>query len=267
MENYSKQLEAILFAAGRSVTIKNMCDLLKITNEDLIHNSLLELKQKLIEENSPLSLFEEIPGAWKLSVIEEYQPIVSQIVPHTELSKTVLETLAVIAWKQPIFQSEVIAVRTNKGYKHIDDLERIGFINKKKDGKTYKLSLTQKFFDYFNLSSTEELNGLFSKNKIPSTGSMNKIFQGPYTGSDPNLGADSNSNHNVISNNFNEYTDSSSNDSISDISKDSIISSKIPIDKIEPNIGVENKDNVSIMQDMASLLSKVNIVPNNDLNN
>ncbi len=182
MEDYSKKVEAILFAAGRFVTADELCTIIGITNKDLIHHAIKTLYSRLQQEQSPLLLLEE-KDAWKLSVGEQYQSFVSQVLPETELTKSELETLAVIAWKKPIYQSEVIAVRTNKAYKHIDDLEEMGFITRSKSGKTYELRLTQKFFDYFNITDHAELRKALEE-KVSSQSVSDSIFEGPYMGSD-----------------------------------------------------------------------------------
>ena len=70
--------------------------------------------------------------------------------PDTEMTKSVMETLAVIAWKQPIIQADVIKIRTNKAYEHIKELVGMGFVTSEKFGRTKKLKLTQKFLDYFD---------------------------------------------------------------------------------------------------------------------
>jgi hypothetical protein len=59
--------------------------------------------------------------------------------------------LAVIAWKQPATQSEIVKIRTNKAYEHIAELEKMGYVAKHKHGRTYLIKVTGKFYDYFDL--------------------------------------------------------------------------------------------------------------------
>ena len=89
--------------------------------------------------------------AWKLTVKEQFMPFVRKIVTQTELKKSVMETLAVISYKNPILQSDLIKIRTNKAYDHLDLLEEEGYITRKKAGRTKEITLAQKFFDYFDL--------------------------------------------------------------------------------------------------------------------
>jgi segregation and condensation protein B len=129
------------------------------TKEELL-DALLALQKDYTSGESSLMLVQE-GDLWKLTVREKYMELVRKITPHTELTKTVMETLAVVAWKQPITQSEVIRIRTNKAYEHIDELEKMGFLIKEKYGRTFLLKLTQKFFDYFDLRDAQAARDLF----------------------------------------------------------------------------------------------------------
>ena len=149
MTELSKKIEAILFAVGRAISEEELAALSQ-ENKSSVHEALVELKKHYESRDSPLLIIQE-RDSWKLTVHEKYVNVVQQINPHTELSRTVLETLAVIAWKQPAKQSDVVHIRTNKAYEHIDELERLGFIAKEKYGRTYLLKVTGKFYDYFDL--------------------------------------------------------------------------------------------------------------------
>jgi len=74
----------------------------------------------------------------------------------SEFSKAEQETLAIIAYKQPIKQSVIIKIRGNKAYDHIHKFRQIGLIKAKKEGHTNILTLSDEFYDYFNVSSSEE---------------------------------------------------------------------------------------------------------------
>ena len=82
---------------------------------------------------------------------EKYLALIQNIVTETELDKSLMETLAVIAWKYPILQADVIRLRNNKAYDHLRELEEAGFIAREKKGRTRTIRLTPKFFEYFDL--------------------------------------------------------------------------------------------------------------------
>jgi segregation and condensation protein B len=149
-DNIIEKLEAILFASGKAMTTEALMDVIEETNKKEVKQALKKLKESYDKRGSAVMLLEQ-EDAWKLTVREKYLPLVRKIVADTELPKTVLETLAVIAWKSPILQSNVIKVRTNKAYEHIDLLERLGFITRKKEGRSFRISLAEKFFEYFDV--------------------------------------------------------------------------------------------------------------------
>lgn len=146
------KVEAVLFSTGHRLSLEEMCKLCRSKNEDVLA-ALQELKKEYEDKQSSLMLIEE-GDFWKLTVRDHLIPIVKKIVTETELTKSILETLAVIAFKYPILQSDLIKIRTNKAYDHLTELEVSGYISRQKHGRTNLIKLTEKFFKYFNL--TEE---------------------------------------------------------------------------------------------------------------
>ncbi|MCH8004364.1 MAG: SMC-Scp complex subunit ScpB [Nanoarchaeota archaeon] len=143
------KLEALLFSSGRKMSVEELSRLSNAQTGD-IKNSLTELKKEYDEKSSSVMLVNE-GDCWKLTVREQFLPLVQKIITETELSKTVIETLAVIAFKYPIKQSDLIKIRTNKSYDHLKELEELGYISRQKHGRTNLIKLTQKFFEYFDL--------------------------------------------------------------------------------------------------------------------
>ncbi len=184
------QIEALLFSAGRKLNLEELSRLLgKKPSEDII-KAVKELKEYYDKIKSPLKITEYGDG-WKMTVREEYLPLVRNINPHTELSKTTMETLAVIAWKSPVLQSTVIKIRTNKAYDHINELEELGFVTREKYGRTFVLKLTQKFFDYFDLSDKKDISKLFKDVKDLSPDGQLKVDEFPsFEGEEDKFGDD-----------------------------------------------------------------------------
>jgi segregation and condensation protein B len=164
MADLNKEVEAILFAAGRTVDSKEFMSLLGLRNPGLVKEAIASLTEEYEARESPMMIVQENEG-WKLTIREKYLQLVQKINPHTELSKTILETLSVIAWKQPIMQSEVIRIRTNKAYDHIAELERLGFITKDKHGRSFAIKVTEKFLDYFDLPDSKAIKDVFKEFK------------------------------------------------------------------------------------------------------
>lgn len=159
-DDLKKQIEALLFSAGRVITTDELAKFAGIRQKNAITEKTLELKEDYEKAGSPIMIIEESDG-WKMTVREKFLPLVRQINPHTELSKTIMETLAVVAWKSPVLQSTVIKIRTNKAYDHISELEDLGFVIKEKYGRSYMLKITQKFYEYFDLKDKKDIAKLF----------------------------------------------------------------------------------------------------------
>lgn len=147
-----------MFSSGRRMALEELSRLCHASMEE-VKNALEELKKEYEQKDSSLMIVEE-GNFWKLTTREHYLDVVKKIVTETELTKSLMETLAVIAFKYPILQSEVIKIRTNKAYDHLKELEEIGYITRQKHGRTNLIKLTDKFFTYFSLTK-EELKDKF----------------------------------------------------------------------------------------------------------
>ena len=150
-EALKNKIEAVLFSIGKKINIEEILRMTKEKDKGRVVACLIELKKKYNEnENNSLMVLQD-GDYWKLTIKDQYIDVAKEMGIETELSKTVMETLAVIAYKNPVLQSEVIKTRTNKAYDHLKALEELGYIQREKYGRTKKLKLTQKFFDYFDL--------------------------------------------------------------------------------------------------------------------
>ena len=158
-----KKLEAVFFISGRFLSMQDIIsfsELSSVAIEDLIR----KLKKKYNKEDSALQIVEK-NGLWKMDVKDEYTNIINKIATgNAEFSSAEQETLAIIAFKQPIKQSVIIKIRGNKAYDHIRKFVDIGLIKKKKLGHTHELNLSNEFYDYFNISS-EKLNSVEKKDE------------------------------------------------------------------------------------------------------
>ncbi|MCA9487901.1 MAG: SMC-Scp complex subunit ScpB [Nanoarchaeota archaeon] len=150
-----KKLEAVFFVAGRFL---NMSDLVAISdlNPIIIRGLIDRLKEKYNKDDSAIEIVER-SNMWKMDVSSEYSGIVNKMATGSaEFTKAEQETLALIAYKQPIKQSVIIKIRGNKAYDHIKKFSDLNLIKKKKEGHTNILSLSDEFYDYFNVSDKSD---------------------------------------------------------------------------------------------------------------
>ena len=150
MSELKNQVESLLFSAGKRLTIEELGRLCREENLDAIRAAIEILKKELDDKQSSLMLVQE-GEAYKLTVREKYISMVKKVVTTPELPKSIMETLAVVAYKAPVMQSQVIKIRTNKAYRHLEELEEMGYLTREKKGRSRLIKLTPKFFDYFDV--------------------------------------------------------------------------------------------------------------------
>lgn len=153
MEENLKKIEAVLFAVGKEITSERIASLCSMEVPQ-VEAVMQILSSQYAQMNNSLQIVKKESG-WKLTVRDQYVPLVSSLVSNTELERPLMETLAVIAWRYPVVQSEVVKLRNAKAYDHMKQLEEMGFVAKEKYGRTFKVKLTKKFFEYFDLPSEE----------------------------------------------------------------------------------------------------------------
>jgi segregation and condensation protein B len=140
-------VEAALFMSPEPIGIDKIS---KIASIDL--GTALSLVNELMAEyeNRPgVEIVRLEGGKYKMQVKTKYLHYVKELAMSVEMSKAVIKTLALIAFNQPIKQSEVVKIRGNKAYDQIKELLDKGFIKTRKFRNTLLLETTKKFDDYF----------------------------------------------------------------------------------------------------------------------
>lgn len=165
MDTPEKKVEAVLFAVGKEITSERIGVLCSFDISQ-VEEILNKLQQEYSQREHSLHIVKKENG-WKLTVRDEFVPLVSSLVSSTELDSAMMATLAVIAWKYPVLQSEVVKLRGSGAYDHMRQLEEQGYVEKEKFGRSFKLRLTKKFFEYFDLPS-EEAKQAFLKQVPPA---------------------------------------------------------------------------------------------------
>ncbi|HLC91295.1 MAG TPA: SMC-Scp complex subunit ScpB [Candidatus Nanoarchaeia archaeon] len=163
MDAVMKRVEAVLFAVGKEITSERIASLCSMPVEE-VEKTVQELIQEYQQKDQSLQVVKKDNG-WKLTVRDEYVPLVSNLVSSTELEGSLMQTLAVIAWRYPILQADIIKLRGSGAYDHMKQLIDQGFIAKEKFQRTYKIKLTNKFFEYFDLPSAEAKQAFL--NQVP----------------------------------------------------------------------------------------------------
>ncbi|MFA5406036.1 MAG: SMC-Scp complex subunit ScpB [Candidatus Nanoarchaeia archaeon] len=150
-QDLKQQIEALLFAT-QGLNVHKIVEKLG-SNDKLVIQALNELSDDYNSRDSAFIISQQA-DLWKLMVKTKHVELVKDLIP-SEFPKSLLETLGMIAWKNPARQSDIIKLRGNKAYNHIKQLEDIGFLTSNPKGKSCELKLTDKFYDYFNAEPNE----------------------------------------------------------------------------------------------------------------
>jgi segregation and condensation protein B len=147
-----ERVEAALFISGRFLNIQDLIMLTDI-NPIMLKEILSRLEKKY--SRGALRLVNR-NNSWKMDVADKYSYMTNKLASGSaEFTKAEQETLAVIAYKQPIKQSVVIKIRGNKAYDHIHKFIELGLVQAKKVGHTNDLLLSEEFYEYFSVQKKQ----------------------------------------------------------------------------------------------------------------
>lgn len=150
-------LEAALYIAGRPVDLKTLGSIIKTRSKKRIQGYVQQLAHNYTTRDGALEIIEYKDDRYSLQLKADYISRVKQLAFRPLLTLGPLKTLAYIAYRQPITQSQVITVRGSQAYTHIRELKKLGLITTKKLGRTQILKTSTVFSDYFNLSRDTHL--------------------------------------------------------------------------------------------------------------
>ena len=105
-------LEALIFVSDEPLSVKTMADVLK-EDKEVIREAVQSLAQEFNERNGGLQL-REVAGGWQFATRPEYHEHVRAFLktrPSAKLTIASLETLAVIAYRQPVTVPEILEIR------------------------------------------------------------------------------------------------------------------------------------------------------------
>ena len=163
-EDLARIIQALVFASPDIVTLKKLREILgDFLDARLVSDALIAANDSLNKINSPFEIVEQA-GGYRFRTRAKYYPWVRKLFPEANarrLSQAALETLAVIAYQQPITKAAIEQVR---GVSSVDgpirNLLDKGFIalGSRADtvGNPYTYVTTQEFMKYFGINRIPE---------------------------------------------------------------------------------------------------------------
>ncbi|MCC6155070.1 MAG: SMC-Scp complex subunit ScpB [Candidatus Hydrogenedentes bacterium] len=156
-------IHALLFVSDRPVSADRLSEALGDVDKEVVVNLLDELRGELESNGAPYQL-REIAGGYQLVTSSLFAPYIRrmlQIKKSNKLSKTALETLAIIAYKQPVTRAEVESVRGVSVAYAFDTLQEKKLIKvsgvAEVPGRPKLYRTTEEFLVHFGIKSLKEL--------------------------------------------------------------------------------------------------------------
>jgi len=139
-------IEAALFMTNRPLKLKELSRITGVNSLGYVREVIEELKSEYRERGIDIM---EFPDGWMMHVKQNLLNKVKHLTPYSDLAEGHKRTLAIIAYKEPIKQSDLIKIQGNKVYNYLKLLEKKGLIKSEKAGRTKTLLLTSEFERYF----------------------------------------------------------------------------------------------------------------------
>ena len=146
-------LEAIVFGAGRSMSISELSELTDKPKSEI--ETALHVLSSTIKRRKDCALqLTDVSGRW----IFEVRPSLSPYLPESfraDIPQRLLPAAALIAYHQPMRQSQLVDMLGQRAYDHVRDLSNRGLIDRRRDGLTRRLTTTRRFAEYFGCPEVE----------------------------------------------------------------------------------------------------------------
>jgi len=150
MPRLATKIEAILYLKGQPLSIAALAEYAECSKAE-VSEALLELMADYAHRDSALEVV-ETPEGYCLQLRTSFQSLMQNLIP-SELGVGALRTLAAIALKGPLTQTELVDLRGSGAYQQVQELVELGYIRKRRqaDSRSSWLQVTDKFHQYFQV--------------------------------------------------------------------------------------------------------------------
>ena len=148
------RLEAILYLKGRALTQGELAEIAGASRDE-VEMGLITMMADYAHRDTALEIRQE-GKRYSLQLRDGLGDLVQNLLP-VDLSTAALRTLATIAIKKRILQSDLVDLRGSGAYDHIKELLAQNFIERKRqsEGRSFWLSLSEKFHRTFSVKTDE----------------------------------------------------------------------------------------------------------------
>jgi segregation and condensation protein B len=161
--NLKSAVEALIFASDKPITTEQIKKVLGDLDAASINKIVVELKNEYEMQNRGIRLI-EIAGGFQMITSSNFAPFLKKLFKNRysdKLSKPALESLAIIAYKQPLTKAEIESLRNvsvDGVMKSLLDKNLIRICGRKKiPGRPFVFGTTREFLEHFGLKSLADL--------------------------------------------------------------------------------------------------------------
>ncbi len=172
LQNYKSAIEAILFVSEKPVVLDQLKEVFLELKPSQIHDLIMQVQEEYVNRDAGMVVVEIAGGFQMLSNSHAATHIREFYKTKTKekLSRSALESLAIIAYKQPVGRAEVEVIRGVNSDGTIAHLLNKGLIRitgrKEVPGRPFLYGTTKEFLEYFGLKSMEDLPKIEEFNQL-----------------------------------------------------------------------------------------------------
>ncbi len=162
-EELDRRLAALVFASPEPLSSRRLADLLERPDPKRVSAALKRLEEQLKATGLPLEL-KKIAGGWRILTESDLDPVVGELVASRRverMSPASLETLAVVAYRQPVTKAEIEAIRgvgVGPMLRSLVDRGLVRVVGRaKQPGNPLQYGTTREFLDRFGLGALKDL--------------------------------------------------------------------------------------------------------------
>jgi segregation and condensation protein B len=157
-----RMVEAALFSQPKGMKASEVAQATGLDIED-VKKALRKLAKEYETRETAIEIV-HVAMTWSMQLKKEYSNYALQL-GVSELPPSARKLAGVIAYNQPVLQSELAKLMGSNIYEDVHLLRREGLVAGKKEGQTLLLTTTKKFSEYFGIPSTkkEDIKAWFDK--------------------------------------------------------------------------------------------------------
>jgi segregation and condensation protein B len=151
--DFPARVEALLFASGRALAVPELAEALREADLAAVRRALKSLQRAFASRRSALEVA-RVGDRFALQLKADFLETARPVAP-TEMAPRTLRTLSLIAYHQPLLQSQLVRMAGEGAYHEVASLRSLGFVRAERKGSTLELGTTRAFAEHFGIESAK----------------------------------------------------------------------------------------------------------------